>query len=151
MKKMNRPLVTSWSSVKRSLGFRGQRGRQLVPTFKEFVSYLLDEARAGHELDMHWTPVYSFCTPCQVNLTHIVKFETLERDSNAIIRALGIQRHLPEKKLVHANSSSGKLKGKQDKSLGQYLKELDPNQLQELIKLYQPDFDMFGYSPNSHK
>ena len=40
--------------------------KKLVPTFKEFVSFVLDEAREGNELDMHWTPVYSFCNPCQV-------------------------------------------------------------------------------------
>ena len=40
--------------------------KKLVPTFKEFVSFVLDEAELGHELDMHWTPVYSFCNPCQV-------------------------------------------------------------------------------------
>lgn len=48
------------------------------PLFEEFVRWLLCEWRAGNELDMHWTPVLQFCTPCQVRFDIIVKFETLQ-------------------------------------------------------------------------
>lgn len=64
--------------------------KKLVPTFKEFVSFILDEVREGHELDMHWTPVYSFCNPCQVDFSHLVKFETFDQDSNDIVRAANL-------------------------------------------------------------
>ena len=46
----------------------GRVGLKLRPTFTEFVRYLVDDFKAGAELDMHWTPVYSFCNPCQVAL-----------------------------------------------------------------------------------
>lgn len=49
----------------------------MYPTFPEFVSYLLDEIKAKKELDMHWTPITNFCTPCQVKFNVIVKFESL--------------------------------------------------------------------------
>ena len=37
------------------------------PTFSEFVQYIIDEDSEGNALDMHWAPVYKFCSPCQVN------------------------------------------------------------------------------------
>ena len=101
--------------------------------------------REGHELDMHWTPVYSFCNPCQVNFSHLVKFETFDQDSNDIVRAANLQSYLPRTKgqLSHENPS----KKDTGKSIETYLQELSSDQLQELTKLYQPDFDIFGYSP----
>jgi len=47
------------------------------PLFEEFVRWLLCQWRAGNDLDMHWTPVVNFCTPCQVRFDVIAKFETL--------------------------------------------------------------------------
>ena len=116
-----------------------------VPTFKEFVSFLLDEVRTGHDLDMHWTPVYSFCNPCQVNFTHVVKFETFDRDSNVIVSAAGLQNFLARSngKLSHENPSKG-MRGEQ-RTMESYLQELSGDQIRNLTKLYQPDFDIFGY------
>lgn len=48
------------------------------PTFPEFVNYLVLEHRRGHGLDMHWTPITEFCSPCQVEFDMILKFDTLD-------------------------------------------------------------------------
>lgn len=47
------------------------------PTFQEFITYLIDEQRKGVALDMHWTPITEFCTPCQVEFDIIMKFDSL--------------------------------------------------------------------------
>lgn len=47
------------------------------PTFEEFVRYLLDQYDSGEAMDMHWTPITEFCTPCMVHFSVIAKFETL--------------------------------------------------------------------------
>ena len=39
---------------------------KFIPTFREFVEYLVVEFSKGKVPDMHWAPVYSFCHPCQV-------------------------------------------------------------------------------------
>ena len=39
---------------------------KFIPTFREFVQYLVREFSKGKVPDMHWAPVYSFCNPCQV-------------------------------------------------------------------------------------
>ncbi|KAG8287227.1 hypothetical protein J6590_043595 [Homalodisca vitripennis] len=48
------------------------------PTFSEFVNYLIHEHNRGHSLDMHWTPITEFCSPCQVEFDLILKFDTLD-------------------------------------------------------------------------
>ena len=46
----------------------------------------VQEHESGSVLDMHWSPVHSFCTPCQFNLTDIVLFETQDQDMEYILR-----------------------------------------------------------------
>ena len=77
-----------------------------VPTFEEFISFIVDENAQGKALDMHWTPAYKFCNPCQVNLTHIIKFETFDRDTKAVLDQIGVS-HLWEKLKTHTNKSRG--------------------------------------------
>ena len=40
--------------------------RKTIPTFSEFVSYMLDTHEQAGEVDMHWAPVVDFCSVCQV-------------------------------------------------------------------------------------
>ena len=100
---------------------------------------------------MHWTPVYSFCNPCQVNFTHLVKFETFDKDSNAIVEAAGLQSYLPRSngKLSHENPSKS-VQGAEG-TMENYLKELSEEQVRNLTRLYQPDFDIFGYKVPPYK
>merc|ERR1719331_1502085 len=65
-----------------------------IPTFKEFVSFVIDEFRSGNELDMHWAPAYSFCNPCQVNLNTILKFETLNEDTQYVLNKIKAPKSL---------------------------------------------------------
>lgn len=48
------------------------------PSFPEFVCYLLDAVSKGQVLDMHWTPITEFCTPCMFNFDIIAHTETLQ-------------------------------------------------------------------------
>ena len=115
-----------------------------VPTFKEFVSYILDEYQAGHELDMHWTPAYSFCNPCQVNLSHIIKFETFDRDTDAILEQVKLKHLLPPTGKLAQNKSKDS-KETSNSLIEKYLNELTPNLRKGLIELYGVDFDIFDY------
>ena len=117
---------------------------RIIPTFKEFVMYVLDEVGEGNDLDMHWTPVFSFCNPCQVNLTHIIKFETFDRDTHALLEKAHLTRLLPPNgKLMKRNMARGY--EKTSSIVDMYLKELTPELLDGLCNLYNIDFDLFGY------
>ena len=129
----------------RNLDPKLYRHSKTSPTFSEFVSYIVDEATAGHSLDMHWTPVYSFCNPCQVDLNHIIKFETFDRDTLQIINKSGLVQYLPPtEKTLKKNAS----KGSQNTSslVDMYLKELPPDLQKDLYDIYRIDFDLFGYN-----
>ena len=105
---------------------------------------MLDEVKEGNDLDMHWTPVYSFCNPCQLNLTHIIKFETLDRDTRSILEIAGLTNLLqPNGKLMKKNTA----KGYENTSsvVDKYLNELTPELINGLRDLYDIDFDLFGY------
>ena len=58
-------------------GRSNTRVKQRWPTFEEFVLFLFDSVRRGDTLDMHWTPIVEFCTPCMFDFDVIAHTETL--------------------------------------------------------------------------
>lgn len=68
------------------------------PTFKEFIQFLITSHKNNDTFNEHWAPIYQFCTPCTVNFTLIAKVETLDRDSDFIIRQAGLETLLLGKK-----------------------------------------------------
>lgn len=139
--KMGRKILVKYRHINPK---RFRRHRRMIPTFKEFVRYVLDESYAGNELDMHWAPVYSFCNPCQVNLTHIIKFETFDRDTTALLEKARLSHLLPPNgKLMRQNMARGYQKTASVVDI--HLNELTPELLNGLRNLYKIDFDLFGY------
>ncbi|XP_069957017.1 uncharacterized protein [Cherax quadricarinatus] len=57
----------------------------MVPSFPQFIQFLIDEHTKGVKLDEHWIPMNEFCTPCLVSFDVYAKVETLEEDGNYII------------------------------------------------------------------
>ena len=52
--------------------YRGKGNYKLeetMPSFAEFVTYILDTYDSSGEFDMHWAPVVDFCSVCQVLIT----------------------------------------------------------------------------------
>lgn len=43
-----------------------------IPTFPEFVEFILENVRQKRALDMHWTPITQFCTPCMFDIKVII-------------------------------------------------------------------------------
>ena len=80
------------------------------PTFREFVMYLVDQWRSHRRLDMHWTPINNFCTPCRIQPDIIAKFETLQvKLSYSITEILNLNYQVEHNELdwkKNANSAS---------------------------------------------
>ncbi|KAH8389114.1 hypothetical protein KR200_006314 [Drosophila serrata] len=120
------------------------------PTFEEFVRFLIAEHAAGKKFDEHWAPVYSFCTPCSVNFTIIGKTETFQRDSEFIIRQAGLESlllglgKLPQRKQrkIGNQARSGV---KSEVLVERYFADLDRSTLDQLLKIYRIDFELFDY------
>lgn len=86
-KTLARRIVNRFRKHAIAVGGRHKSG----PTFKEFVQYLIEQYEQGKPFDEHWSPIYSFCTPCSINFTIIGKVETFNRDSEFIIRQAGLE------------------------------------------------------------
>ena len=59
-------------------------------TFEEFLSYIVDRAREGNPLNMHWAPIFSLCKPCNLNVLSLVKQETFSADVEYVLKEVGI-------------------------------------------------------------
>lgn len=114
------------------------------PTFPEFVEFLLFEAKAGAGLDMHWTPITNFCTPCQVKFDVIAKFETLEEDQRYLIEKAGLGNVI---KPEHKNSGKGK---NTNELLMSHYAQLTKSQIKGLYQVFKYDFELFDYSPSDY-
>ncbi|XP_015597046.1 carbohydrate sulfotransferase 11 isoform X2 [Cephus cinctus] len=114
------------------------------PLFEEFVAWLLCDWKAGKELDMHWTPVANFCTPCQVRFDVIAKFETLHDDQNFLIKQARVGHIVkPEWK----NSA----RGVQTKDvIKTYYARLTNKNIEELYEMFKYDFILFDYYPDEY-
>ena len=51
----------------RSLPKKMYKHKKTVPTFSEFIEYVLDLYEKNGEIDMHWAPVVNFCSICKVS------------------------------------------------------------------------------------
>ena len=111
--------------------------------------------------------LFRFCAPCSVRMTHILKFETLDRDSNFLLK-LATNVDLNKVKMQQKNQSPMKGRGKKKlqaansitvnqgysenpnkgdtKSISrQMLKSLGKILYGNVVNMYKIDFDLFGY------
>ena len=59
-------------------------------TFEEFLSDIVDRAKEGTPLNMHWAPIFSLCNPCDLNVLSLVKQETFSADVEYVLKEVGI-------------------------------------------------------------
>jgi len=115
--------------------------------FPNFIHFILHESKSKCrslktcELDGHWLPYISRCAFCDIPYTVIAKTETFKEDQLFIGELAGVQRQLDH---VQANLRVG---GSSSSDLTmQLFSQLDKRTVERLFRLYQVDFEMFGYS-----
>ncbi|KAK4311224.1 hypothetical protein Pmani_017258, partial [Petrolisthes manimaculis] len=113
--------------------------RTTVPSFPQFVQYLVDQHRQGVKLDEHWTPVNTFCTPCLVPYDVYAKVETLEEDGNYIIFTAGINDVIKPKRINRSQDQPT------DQVADKFLCQLTKTQMEGLLQLYKYDIELFQY------
>ncbi|XP_047020419.1 carbohydrate sulfotransferase 11 [Helicoverpa zea] len=127
------------------------------PTFYEFVQYLIDQNKGpGYEFNEHWAPYYQFCSPCAVNFSVIAKVETLDKDSMYVIQQLQLGKVLDvkvgERRRKQRYLMNLSRDGKNTTALlKHYFSQLDEYMLNDLLKIYGVDFEMFGYDADIYK
>ncbi|CAL4077537.1 unnamed protein product, partial [Meganyctiphanes norvegica] len=119
---------------------------RIIPTFQEFVRFLVQDP--VEKMDPHWKPIYSHCGACTVHFTHVVHMETFTEDLVEITRECGMDSDIVSKVL---QDSSYKHESKQKTSLlmTSYYATLSTELLQELLRIYNKDFILFGYDPTT--
>ncbi|XP_017261786.1 carbohydrate sulfotransferase 12 [Kryptolebias marmoratus] len=110
----------------------------IKPTFHQFISYLLDpETEKENIFNEHWRQVYRLCHPCQVKYDFIGRLETLDTDSEHLLKLLNVDRLL-RFPLGARNRTKASWEG-------EWFSQIPVSQRRELYKLYEPDFELFGY------
>ncbi|KAF2878661.1 hypothetical protein ILUMI_27510 [Ignelater luminosus] len=113
--------------------------KQKWPTFPEFVRFLLDSVKHAQILDMHWTPITEFCTPCMFDFDIIAHTETLQEDQEYLIQKAKLQNIIkPEWKNPGRGTTSEQIKI--------YYSQLTRAQILQLYHIYRYDFELFNYS-----
>ncbi|KAK7078696.1 hypothetical protein SK128_015279 [Halocaridina rubra] len=110
-----------------------------VPTFAQFVQYIIDQRKKRRPINEHWIPMNDFCTPCLNNFDIIAKVETLEEDTNYIVYKTGVENIIKSQVLNRAN-------GKSTTDVTEYyICQLTNQQFLDLVDLYKYDIELFDY------
>ncbi|XP_077380694.1 carbohydrate sulfotransferase 12-like [Festucalex cinctus] len=110
----------------------------IKPTFQQFISYLLDaETEKESVFNEHWRQVYRLCHPCQVKYDFIGRLETLETDAEQLLKLLQVD-HL----LRFPSGARNRTAASWERD---WFAQIPVSTRTELYKLYQPDFELFGY------
>ncbi|XP_064100663.1 carbohydrate sulfotransferase 11-like [Macrobrachium nipponense] len=110
-----------------------------MPTFAQFVQYIIDERKHRRPLNEHWVPMNDYCTPCPNHFDIIAKVETLDEDGNYIIYKSGVQDIVRPRVLNKAEGRSS------DKLTEYFICQLTEPQLMKLIEVYKYDLEIFDY------
>nr|XP_033769953.1 LOW QUALITY PROTEIN: carbohydrate sulfotransferase 12-like [Geotrypetes seraphini] len=111
----------------------------MKPSFGKFIQYLLDPlTEKKSPFNEHWRQVYRLCHPCQIEYDFIGKLETLDEDAVELLRLLGVDKqfHFPPSYKNRTTSSWTE----------DWFAKIPLEWKQQLFKLYEADFVLFGYS-----
>jgi len=107
----------------------------LIPTFPEFIDYVIAEFPRG---DAHWLPQIPLNDFCNLPYQYVLKMENLTEELNYLLNEL----ELPKLDLS-AIGSIGRHETSSKVSHSELLAQLNETQFNEILKLYKIDFDTF--------
>jgi hypothetical protein len=110
------------------------------PTFLEFVQHVIEDHSKSDRMDMHWEPVYRFCSPCQFNFTFIIKMETFSRDQKHVMEKSGIIHRVAQRQ-----DNVGPGGPTSPEMTRAHMKTLPREFFDKLVDIYEVDFALFGY------
>lgn len=124
--------------------------------FSTFVDFVLKDADAAGcfipqcdvdggrpttgtcDLDLHWRPFYARCGFCDVTYDFVGRAESFSEDMVHVLEATGLMEAEEREKLNAVPHTENRT--------AEYFAQLDAGQRQRLWRLYQVDFEMFGYN-----
>ncbi|XP_023660906.1 carbohydrate sulfotransferase 11-like [Paramormyrops kingsleyae] len=113
-------------------------------SFEEFVYYLVDPRTQREEpFNEHWEQIHSLCHPCLIHYDVVGKYETLEQDSNYVLRQAGTGDK------VRFPTQGKKTRTTEDMT-AQFFRNISPFYQKKLYNLYRMDFLLFNYTTPSY-
>ncbi|XP_042218724.1 carbohydrate sulfotransferase 11-like isoform X2 [Homarus americanus] len=145
--KLSRNIIKQYPKMKpdKNSDPRKFQGSAHVPSFPQFIQFLLDENARGEKLDEHWIPMNQFCTPCLVPFDVYAKVETLEEDGNYIIFSAGIEDVIKPKRINRSRNEPT------EEVADKFLCQLSQQQMEELLQLYKFDIELFEYDVSKYR
>lgn len=110
----------------------------LKVSFANFIQYLLDpHTEKLAPFNEHWRQVHRLCHPCQIDYDFVGKLETLDQDAAQLLRLLKVDKllHFPPS---YRNRTASSWED-------DWFAKIPLAWRQQLYKLYEADFVLFGY------
>ena len=116
-----------------------------LPTFWEFVQWIIRSN--GSMANIHWIPIYHFCSICAFGYDYVVKHEQYHEENLEFMQETGLFKYLSTSsvldKKVNVNRPDEMLSTDITKL---YFEVLSNEEIQKLFQVYQNDFQLFDYS-----
>ncbi|XP_037073838.1 uncharacterized protein LOC119095042 [Pollicipes pollicipes] len=122
--------------------YRGQvEQRHGVPTFAEFLDFVLASEPTGDTFDSHWTPYWRQCAPCHMGYDVIGMLETGADDFKYMWHRMKIYSsvRIPRQNALQRNSTA------LEEHARRYLAPVHPATVARLGHRFRLDFELFGY------
>jgi len=114
-----------------------------IPSFSDFLEYILASDMMGTGFSSHWVPYWRACTPCHFHYSVIAKLETGEDDLTYIWRRSGLESQTA---IPWENKSKSQAKKKE---LADFYSSIPRSMLLRVFMRYRMDYEMFGYDINT--
>ena len=106
-------------------------------TFEQFATYLVLRWNERKLFETHWREQYKLCHPCQVQFDYVGHYETLQDDSQFILRQTKLDEKVFFPEWQPTNTSS---------LMKNYYSTLSLLRIRQLWNIYKKDFELFGYT-----
>ena len=129
-------------------------------TFEQFAYYVAWQVKKMKgDCNLHWKPFYLRCPYCDNKYDYFIgRMETFTRDVNHVLKICNLTHLLSINsdgagytKMATSKTKPIKLSNKKSLIIPprrtiEYFKNLNKTLIQDLLRLYGPDFKMFQYS-----
>jgi len=119
------------------------------PTFMQFLLRVQDDmhqlwdTKGDFQINGHWAPYWYSCAPCEIDYDVIAKMESIDVDNDFIIH----QSHLKRSLNAHTHSATTDEFKSTTEATKYYFGQIPLWLMKDLVRLYLPDFVLFGYDP----
>ena len=108
-------------------------------TFSGFVQFLTQPSMNPSAFNNHWAPVSDFCSPCNVLYDFIGKFESIDSDVSLLLKEMSV-----EDQITSFPARNNRYQ-RTEETFEQYYRTVDTKHLIALLKIYELDYNLFGY------